>query len=103
MFAKFFFSDTLQCRKQLPSGDPKVVLCVKNCTGFDPLLGQSFSLALQENKTLVQNLAYTWKNENDEEIKRVYGAGGPIQITDVSSWLLVSKTIKVKVSGTATI
>ena len=71
MFAKFFFSDTLQCSKQLPSGDPKVVLCVKNCTGFDPLLGQRFSLALQENKTLVQNPAYTWKNENGKEITSI--------------------------------
>ena len=71
MFAKFFFSDTLQCSKQLPSGDPKVVLCVKNCTGFDPLLNQSFSLAFQENKPLIQDRAYTWKNENNEEITSI--------------------------------
>ena len=43
------------------------------------------------------------KYENDEEIKSLYGAGGPIQVTDVYSNLLTSKTIKVKVTGTATI
>ena len=48
-----------------------MVLCVKNCTGFDPLLDQSFSLAFQENKPLIQDPAYTWKNENNEEIASI--------------------------------
>ena len=44
---------------------------MKNCTGFDPLLGQNFSLAFQENRTLIQHPGYIWKNENEDNIASI--------------------------------
>ena len=61
------------------------------------LYGDDERLAVIIGNHLIQ------KYENDEEIRRVFGAVGPIQITGIVSQLLRTNKIKVKVSGTATI
>ena len=54
--------------KNLPPDDPKVTICVKNCTGFDPLSGYSFEIGFKEHKTLDPHPAYNWTNRENNVI-----------------------------------
>ena len=54
--------------KETPSDDPKAMICVRNCTGFDPIAGSSFQLDFRTKKMLNQHPMYKWTDQDGNEI-----------------------------------
>ena len=64
------FLGTNECMKNVSVDDPRMVLCVKHCTGFDPIL-LNYTFPFGEKIKLPNNPAYRWEYENGTEVSSI--------------------------------